>query len=181
MRVIEVILAVTTVGVLATAADADAPSEKAQPFHATTLGPSRSAVQFDLRGVIAVGVSAIVVCETAALAVDRGFSYFRIENERVEVPKKGSFEVALFHSPPAGVKVLRADSPPGSARFKVARFHQVLDGGRHVPTGPAGGGGRRGRGRQESAAPASPSDDPAGRSPDYAGVTFGAGRRWVSR
>lgn len=64
----------------------------------------------------------------------------------------------------------------------MARFHQVLDGGRHVPDGEARGRGRPVLGRPEHAAPASPSDDPAGRQgPDYAGVTFGAGRRWVSR
>ena len=70
----------------------------------------------------------------------------------------------------------------GSARLKVARFHRVRDGEPHVPDGQACGADGRGRGRPETAAPAIPSGDPAGkRCPAYAGVTFGAGRRWVSR
>jgi hypothetical protein len=95
---------------------------------------------------------------------------------------KSGFGVSTF-----GVKALRKVSifyqqNAGSARSKVARFHQVLDGGRHVPGGETRGRGRPVLGRSELAAPASPSDDPAGRgSPGYASVTFGAGRRWVSR
>ena len=70
----------------------------------------------------------------------------------------------------------------GSARLNMVRFHRVHGGEPRGAGGQIGGAGRRGRGRPEIGAPASPSGALAGkRGPGYADVTFGAGRRWVSR
>jgi len=76
-------------------------------------------------------------------------------------------------------KILTCDATLfGGARLKVARFHQVHGGEPRVAGGQFCGAGRPVRGRPETGAPASPSDDPAGsQGPDYAGGTFGAGRR----
>jgi len=78
----------------------------------------------------------------------------------IMMPKRNGIQVA---------QDLKAKAPTrdiGSARFKVARFHQVLDDDRQGPAAQSCGRDRRVRRRPELAAPASPSDIPrAGGAP----------------
>jgi hypothetical protein len=94
--------------------------------------------------------------------------------------------------PPVGLDAARLDAlqkeilnfghSAGSARSNVTRFQRREADQRQRERTRGGGAGRPVRGRRGSGAPAGPSSGLAGgRGPAYAGGTFGAGRRWVSR
>ncbi len=87
-------------------------AKEAPSIRVTELSKDRLLIIFDISGMTAADGTVLLVCTTARFAVEHGFRYFRMEGVHQAAPKKGSFEMALFASPPAGAKVSGPDSSP---------------------------------------------------------------------
>jgi hypothetical protein len=67
----------------------------------------------DLSSGSVAGKSMAVMCECARVTLEKGYTYFLVEDQKLEPGGEASFKITFFNEPPEGMPVFSMDSGPG--------------------------------------------------------------------
>jgi hypothetical protein len=84
-------------------------------FKETPIDETSSIMTFSINeigGGSVAGKSMEMMCECARITLEKGYTYFLIEDQMQEMGGESSFKISFFKEPPEGMPVFSMDSEP---------------------------------------------------------------------